>query len=111
VPRSDLWNQHLVEQTATLLVETLRWLRDRDLLDAAVLRCLPLDRARFGENSMFSPLFETARNALASEALLPRVGGGYISAINARLAISLRTGFFQSSQAHRVARRPEGTAA
>ncbi len=86
VPRSDPWNQHLVEEAATLLVETLRWLRDHDLLDAAVLRCLPLDRARFGESSMFAPLFETTRNTLASEPLLPRFGGGHVSANNARLA-------------------------
>lgn len=86
VPRSDPWNQHLVEGTATLLVEALRWLRDHDMLDTAALRCLPLDRARFGEGSMFAPLFEATRTALASEALLPRFGGNHVPASKARLA-------------------------
>src|SRR5204863_7828945 len=56
VPRGESWNQHLVEETATLLVEALRWLRDHDLLDTGALRCLPLDRDRFSEGSMFAPL-------------------------------------------------------
>lgn len=86
VPRSNPWNQHLVEGTAVLLVEALGWLRDHDLLDTAALRCLPLDRARFGEGSMFAPLFEATRDALAAEPLLPRFDGGHVSASNARLA-------------------------
>ncbi len=86
VPRSDPWNQHLVKETASLLVEALRWLRDHDLLDTSALWSLPLERGKFGEGSMFSPLFEATRSALASEPLLPRFGGGHISASNAKLA-------------------------
>jgi len=86
VPRSDPWNQQLVARTATLLVEALRWLRDRNMLDMAALRCLPLDRLKFGEGTMFLPLFEATWHALASEPLLPRFGSGYISAGNAKLA-------------------------
>jgi len=86
VPRNVPWNQHLVQQTATLLVEALRWLRDHDMLDTAVLRCLPLDRARFAEGSMFTRLFEVVRNALASEPLLPRFGGSHVAASKAKLA-------------------------
>ena len=33
VPRTDAWNQQLVEWTATLLVDALRWLRDNRMLD------------------------------------------------------------------------------
>lgn len=85
VPRSDPWNQQLVAGTATLLVEALRWLRNQNMLDTAALRCLPLDRNRFGEGTMFAPLFEATRNVLASEPLLPCFGGGCVSASNARL--------------------------
>jgi hypothetical protein len=86
VPRSDPWNQYLVQETATLLVEALHWLRDHDLLDTAALRCLPLDAARFGEGSMFAPLFKATRHALSSGPLLPRFGGDHVSSCNARLA-------------------------
>ncbi|MBI5481671.1 MAG: DUF3883 domain-containing protein [Deltaproteobacteria bacterium] len=86
VPRSDPWNQCLVEKSADLLIRSLRWLRDNGLLDAAAFRCLPLDRIRFGEGSMFAPLFEATRAALVSEPLLPRFGAGHAPAAMARLA-------------------------
>jgi hypothetical protein len=86
VPRNDPWNQKLVRKTAALLVEVLRWLRDHGLLDAGTLRCLPLNRAKFAVGSMFEPLFEAVRDALASEALLPRFSGGHIAAREAKLA-------------------------
>jgi hypothetical protein len=86
VPPSDPWNQHLVQETGTLLVEALHWLRDHDLLDTAALRCLPLDAVRFGEGSRFAPLFKATRDALTSGPFLPRFGGGHVSARNARLA-------------------------
>ena len=89
IPSSDAWNQHLVAETAGLLVEGLRWLRDRGILDATALRCLPL--APPEDNScqvLLQPLFEETRRALRSEPLLPRHGGGYISANRALLARS-----------------------
>ncbi|MEO8681224.1 MAG: DUF3883 domain-containing protein [Vicinamibacterales bacterium] len=86
VPSRDAWNRHLVEETATLLVEALRALRDGGLLDTAALRCLPLDRAKFPEGSMFAPLFDAAHAALASEALLPTSLGVHAAARNAKLA-------------------------
>jgi hypothetical protein len=86
VPVDDPWNRHLVQETAVLLVEALRWLRDHDMLDTAVLECLPLDPARFSEGSMFGPLFEVVRDALIKEPLLPRFGGGYVAAGQAKLA-------------------------
>lgn len=85
VPRSDPWNQHLVEETGSLLVDALRWLRDNDLLNTAALRCLPIDQSKFGEASMFAPLFQVTKEALSSERLLPRFGGGHAPAERARL--------------------------
>lgn len=86
VPRNDSWNQNLVRETASLLVEALRWLRDHDLLDTTALRCLPLDSAKFGEPAMFAPLFAVTKRALSSEPLLPRFDTGYVPAAHARLA-------------------------
>jgi len=86
VPDKDPWNQHLAIKTAELLVSALRWLRDREMLDVGVLRCLPLDRTKFPEGSLFAPIFENVKEALINEPLLPRHGGGHIPAKQARLA-------------------------
>ena len=86
VPPHDPWNQHLVEETASLLVEALRWMRDHGSLDTTALRCLPLDRAKFGEDTLFPPLFAATKQALSSEPLLPRFDTGHATAARARLA-------------------------
>ena len=86
VPHRDSWNQGCVRATATLLVDALIWLRDKKLLDVDVLQCLPLNQSKFDEDSMFAPLYEATKQALISRRLLPRFGGGYLSADNAKLA-------------------------
>lgn len=75
-----------MQETAGVLVDALRWLRDHALLDTGTLRSLPLDRAKFGEGTMFAPLFDATKHALATESLLPRFGGGHVAARGARLA-------------------------
>lgn len=86
VPKSDPWNQHLVDETAMLLIDAVRWLRDQDLWDVSGLRCLPLNEELFPDGSMFAPMFEAVREALKTEPLLPRYGGGYVEAARAKLA-------------------------
>ena len=86
ISRDEPWNQHLVNETVKLLVAALRWLRDRGMLDTSALRCLPIDRARFPEGSIFAPIFNAVRQAFFDEALLPRFDGGFVSAGQARLA-------------------------
>ena len=86
IPRDNLWNQYLVKETSELLVEAMRWLRDRSMLDTSALRCLPLDRDKFSEGSMFAPFFRAVHKALTEEPLLPRFGGGYVAAGEAKLA-------------------------
>ena len=85
IARDDEWNKRLVEQTAALLRKALCWLRDKDWLDTDALRCLPLDSSKFGDDSMFAPIFEGAKRALLSEPLLPRSDSGYVEAARARL--------------------------
>ncbi len=86
IPRHDAWNQQCVQAAALLLVEALGWLRDHALLDTTAMRCLPLDRARFGEGAMFAPLFDATKRAFVTEPLLPRFDGGYAIAASCRLA-------------------------
>lgn len=86
VPPRDPWNVKLVHETAGLLLDALGALRSRNLLDVAALQCLPIERAKYPEGSMFAPLFDAVRAALASEPMLPRAAGGWTAAKNARLA-------------------------
>ncbi len=85
VPPRDEWNRMCARETRTLLVESLKWLRDRNRLDATALACLPLDPAAF-EEPMFRELFAETKEALHREELLPALGGIYVSAEDARLA-------------------------
>lgn len=86
VPRQDKWNQLLVTETAALLIDSLRWMRDSVMLDTSALCCMPLDHTKFTENSMFTPLFSAVRKALATEPLLPLYEGGYAAASKSKLA-------------------------
>ena len=85
VPPRDDWNRTCVRETGALLIESLRWLRDKGLLDATALACLPLDMARF-EGSMFRRLSEETKTAFGREELLPALGGTYVSAEDGLLA-------------------------
>lgn len=86
IPKGHPWNRHLVKETSHLLTQAMSWLRDKALLDVQSLRCLPLERTRFPEGSMFAPLFETVQARMAADRLLPRAGDGYVAAKNARIA-------------------------
>lgn len=88
IPRGDSWNQHLVKETSSLLIEAMRWMRDNALLDTSALRCLPLNRKKFseGDGERFAPIFEAVRQALLDEPLLPRSDGGFVAASQAKLA-------------------------
>jgi hypothetical protein len=82
----DSWNVELVQETAALLVDSLESLKSRDLLDVAALQSLPIDRAKFSQDSMFEPLFDAVLTKLASDPFLPRADGGWTAAKNARIA-------------------------
>jgi hypothetical protein len=76
VPEHEPANQAFVRETAILLTEVVGGLRDAGLLTVAALTALPLDPARFPPGSMFRPLFDTVRAALAHDALIPAAGSG-----------------------------------
>ena len=86
VPQRDGWNRHCVKETSAILIDAFAWLRDQDMLGVDALQCLPLDREKFHENTMFYQFFEDTKRAFVVERLLPCFGGGYVTADNARLA-------------------------
>ncbi|HWG12503.1 MAG TPA: hypothetical protein VG268_04440, partial [Streptosporangiaceae bacterium] len=75
VPEHDPANLEFVRETAVLLTGVLGGLRDAGLLTVAALTALPLDPARFPPGSMFRPLFDAVRTALAGQALIPAADG------------------------------------
>lgn len=86
IPPGEPWNQHLVKETSSLLVEAMRWMRDEAMLDVSALRCLPLDREKFPQDSRFAPMFDTVRQAFHEEALLPTFDDKHVTAHQAKLA-------------------------
>ena len=86
IPGHDPSNQALVRETAALLTDVLRELRDDGLLTVAALQTLPLDVVRFPAGSMFRPLFDSVGDALTAEALIPVADGGYGVAVDLELA-------------------------
>ena len=86
VPDQDEWNQALVSETAALLTGVLAELASQELLTVAILQALPLDAGRFGTGTMFRPLFDSARAALAEGELIPAGPDGYRQARQVRLA-------------------------
>lgn len=86
VPPSDPWNVQLVREAAALLVTALQELKAKGLLTVAALQSLPIERSKFPEGSMFAPLFDAVRTALASQPLLRCVGGLWAKAADTRLA-------------------------
>lgn len=109
VPPHVTWNQDLVKETSKLLLQALRWLRDKGDLTTDVIRCLPLNPKQFGINTgqssgilgtsgnhslgktnMFTSLFYDTKHALKSEPLLPRQDSGFVSAKHSLLGRSER---------------------
>ena len=90
----DCWNEYLVSETALLLRSALRWIRNRDAVRVALLKCLPLNEPHFTQ-TMFWPLFEATRNALRDDGLLPTDSKSFARASQARLGrgAELRTLF------------------
>lgn len=86
IPPADPWNRHLVMETASLMIDAMRWMRDKAMLDISALRCLPLVREKFPQGSRFAPMFDAVRQAFQAEALLLTFEGNYVTANQAKLA-------------------------
>lgn len=87
--RKDIpFNLALSNETGELIVEALRWLRDREWLTVNVLNTMPVEYNKFHENdkesyayveSLFTPIYDRVLTAMKEEALIPAYGGRYIS--------------------------------
>ena len=86
IVRNEQWNRDLVDGTAQLLVVALKGLRDLGVLDPNALQILPIDSEKFGDDSMFHPIFEATRDALQQHRLLPAHEDGYVKAKHGMLA-------------------------
>jgi hypothetical protein len=67
----DSWNQHLVRETSTLLVESLETLKSLGALTVDALCGLAIDERNFAEGTMFRPLYDGIADALRRLTLLP----------------------------------------
>ena len=81
IPFDRHWNQHLVQETAQLLVDALRELQKLGLLNVDAFRCLPL-----AKGGRFAALYEAVREALLSETLIPAYNGKHVAGRSAKLA-------------------------
>lgn len=86
IHENDPFNEYLVDETAVLLRHALLFMRDENILDTNVLRCLPLELQYITE--MFEPIFHSTKDTLNMKALLPKLDGGYMSAREALLGRS-----------------------
>jgi hypothetical protein len=86
IPQYDPLNQRLIQEIATLIVESLTDLKKMRLLNTGLLNSLPLKSLEFPQGGMFRPVFEHIRTALKENPLLPTSDGSFVAARNAKLA-------------------------
>lgn len=89
IRENDDWNKKLINETADLVVESLRHLKKMDLLSVSVLEALPIRCSDYYSNgdyyAEFYPIFTQVRKTLIKEKLLPANDGTFVSARNAKL--------------------------
>ena len=73
------------EETAELVVEALRWLRDREWLTAEVLACMALPH-RYSYEGLFESVFDKTMYAIQNEPLIPAYDSGYVAGSHALIA-------------------------
>ena len=98
IHNDDPWNDVLIAETAELVVDSLYGLRKLGLLSVSLLESLPINfednwyYKYSRENALrdfyqeFYPIFQSVRDALIKEELLPANDGSYVSARNTKLA-------------------------
>ena len=79
-------NKQLVITAAQLAADSLENLRDLGLLDVESFNVLPLCANDFPKGSFFRPIYDAVREKLKTCPLLPKHGGGFVSAGEALLS-------------------------
>jgi hypothetical protein len=80
IPSHDAWNQKLIDETASLLVQSvLPKLKEMDLLTVSCFDAFPIDMDDFPEDGFFFPIADEFRSALESDELLPAADGSFVA--------------------------------
>jgi len=97
IPKNDDWNKKLINETAELVAESLRHLKEMKLLSVPLLESLPI---KFEDNwyykysredalrnfyKEFYPIFRRVREVLMKEEILPANNNTFVSAQKAKL--------------------------
>ncbi len=64
IREDDEWNDYLVQETATLIVDALSSLKEMSMLSVGVLSSLPINPSMFPIGGVFRSLFDAVRSAL-----------------------------------------------
>lgn len=82
IPGYNDWNKKLIVETAALIVESLRQLKEMGLLSVSLVEALPIRRG----DDFFYPIFNKVSEALMNEEFLPASDGTFVAARNAKIA-------------------------
>jgi len=86
IPLDDNQNQYLIEETASLVADSISIIKRLGLLTVSFLEVLPIDQ-NYNDEIIYSSLFEKVKGKLYSdESLLPASKQGFTTAQNALLA-------------------------
>lgn len=86
VPADDKDNIQLAEQTAELLRDSVRELRDAGKLNISLLNILPMDKGEFESTPLFECIYDMTVEMMQKEDFLICKNGLYVSPKNAKIA-------------------------
>ena len=85
--RDDNWNRDLIADSAKFAAESILKVKDLGLLNAEFLNTLPIETDYFtSQVTAFRPVYESIREKLSSEALLPAIDGSFATVDQAFIA-------------------------
>lgn len=86
IPLDDEQNQYLIEETASLVADSISIIKGLDLLTVSFLEVLPIDQ-NHSDEIIYSSIFEKVKDKfLSEEALLPTSNGNFITSQDSLLA-------------------------
>ena len=86
IPADDMDNKRFVQETASLLKDSILELREHRKFNMSFFKVLPISARAFDNFDLFYPLYETTRNLFLSEPMVPCKSGGYVLAQYAKIA-------------------------
>ncbi len=86
IPKDNVWNKKLVNETASLIIDSLEKLKNMGLLTVSVLEALPIRKDDFPIWGMFRPIVDSVRHALMERDLLPTDDGTFAPAKSVKLS-------------------------